>query len=60
MFQHQVNPAKLLCSRNLSSHTLAQSSCDDADLGYYVPATGQSTQTECVNGTYQELLDRFM
>ena len=27
-------------------------SCHDADAGYYVPTTGQTTQTACLAGTY--------
>ena len=32
-----------------------QSSCDDADAGYYVNQMAQTNQTECGLGTYQPL-----
>ena len=37
---------------NPNSGSISSSACLDADPGYYVPATGQSSQTACVAGTY--------
>ena len=43
----QPKRARLFVCGNPSSNT-GQSSCDDADAGYYVSSTAQTSQTACV------------
>ena len=41
------------CAAGTYQASTGQSSCDDADAGYYVTGTAQTSQTACAAGTYQ-------
>ena len=42
------------CATGTYQPSTGQSSCFDADAGYYVDTTGSTTQTACAAGTYKQ------
>ena len=45
--------SQIACSAGTYQASTGQSSCDDADSGYYVDTTASTSQTACAAGTYQ-------
>jgi len=53
-FYHAHNATtQTACAAGTYQPDTGQTSCDDADAGYYVATTGSTTQTACAAGTYQ-------
>ena len=53
MWIKRANQVRRLVLQAPIKQAQEQSSCDDADAGYYVSSTGQASQTACAAGTYQ-------
>ena len=48
------------CAVGTYQSDTGQTSCIDADAGYYVDSTGSDSQTECAAGTYQSVQDNHL